>query len=286
MRAFAIQGRGSPRSILATLALICVICALGLFTYRRTVDGPFDSYLAATGLSMASAVVAFAWVRRVFRGPVLAGAVALLACLPAPAIHAVRLMNRDAPVVAALPSMRAYRMLLEPTLRGDAALVASPNELVLSAPAGSTGFLTLGSRTLAAGRSDLPRALVAGGVAPVVEELTFTASVERDGVYFALLEVGRLVVQITSWGLLAMLPRQDGQLQSNDVSLESVSGAWHTWVVRAKDGRLSLSRDGREVFSTAHAGELRPISIGATRTDREHGGRMRLRSFEYRRTLR
>jgi len=196
------------------------------------------------------------------------------------------MMNRDTPVYAALPSMRAYRTLLEPTLRGEAAFVANPNELVLSAPADSTGFLTLGSRTLALGRWDLPRALVTDGLAPIIEEVIFTASVERDGVYFVLLEAGRLVVQVTSWGLLAMLPRQDGQLQSNDVSLESVNGAWHTWAVRAEAGRLSLSRDGQEVFSTRHAGEVTPISLGATRTDREHGGRMRLRSVEYRRTLR
>ena len=93
------------------------------------------------------------------------------------------------------------------------------------------------------------------------------------------------LVQLTSWGLVATLPRRDGQTESREVSIESASGAWHTSVLRCDVGRLTLWRDAREVLTSGCTGDLRSFRLGETRTDREHGGRLRQRYLQYRRTL-
>ena len=136
-------------------------------------------------LSLAASGAVLAWCRRASVSPVLAGAAALLVCLPAPVVHAVSLTNREAPVQMAITSPLANRALLEPVLTGNAALAANLNDLVLTVPARSTGYLALMPQDPAGW--DLPRALVEDSDAPVAEELTFTASVERDGTYFILL---------------------------------------------------------------------------------------------------
>jgi hypothetical protein len=110
-----------------------------------------------------------------------------------------------------------------------------------------------------------------------------------DNRYFVLAEAGRLNAQLVDWGgeeglgLLVTAPDERGVAKGESVPLSISRGQVVEWALRREDGRVRLLSDGQEVWSGVDAGTLAPTRIGETRTDREHGGRLRLAGVRFRR---
>jgi hypothetical protein len=265
--------------------VVAVLFAASLTTYRDWADGPLPSF--AGGILAAAAasglVFAWGWVRAVPAGLVLC--LALAAGAPLPAIHAIRVANQEAILQRALGPTVEYGRVLEPMLMADASLRLEPDELVLRTPAGSVGFVELRPPQPGPGRWGLPRALVTGGHARVLEEVAWRASIARDGSYFVLLDTGSVFVQATTWGLAIAVETPAAPRVQYQVAVPLERGAWHEWTFARGPAGTTLRRDDRVVWSTPVPAPTRFVRLGETRSDDQHGGTLRLRDIRYRRTL-
>jgi hypothetical protein len=280
-------GRG-----LLLLAGAAVLPAASLLSYRAWVDGPLGPFCLALGLGLLTATLVAFWWTNAFRPPHpvwLGLPLAVLASLPAPAVHGARLLGARAEVGGALGLPVEYGRALTPVLQGEGTFGVTPDGLDLNAPPGSAAYVEVRWPSDPAVEWRLPRALVAPDSAHRREEVAWRADVQVDNRYFVLAEAGKVNVQMVDWGgaqdrgLLVTAPDERGVPKGESVSVSISPGQVVEWSLRREDGRVRLLSDGREVWSGADAGPLAPTRIGETRTDREHGGRLRLAGVRFRR---
>jgi hypothetical protein len=288
-------GRGLLLPLFVALAGSAVLPAASLLTYRAWIDGPLGPFCLALGAGILAAALVAYWWTNAFRppGPVLLGLLglplAVLASLPAPAVHGARLLGARAEVGSALGLPVEYGRALTPVLQGEGTFGVDPGGLDLRAPSGSTAYVELRWPSDPAREWRLPRALVTPDSSRRREEVVWRAGVQVDNRYFVLAEAGRLNVQLVDWGgagglgLLVTAPDERGVAKGESVPLTISRGQEVEWALRREDGRVRLLSDGQEVWSGADAGTLAPTRIGETRTDGEHGGRLRLAGVRFRR---
>ena len=284
-RVFARLTADTPRpwgAVAAAAGIGGAILTLTLVTYSPAIDGPYNEHRASVFLALlAAAVAAVLQLWRRVSGVAVFLAI-LLALIPAPLLHAVRSANAQATLERRLTGAASHTAVFDFTAQGDARLSVAGEEVVLRAPAGTLGFLTVRAPA-ASQRIDLPRALARAGETPVREEVTFGAAITRDNVYFVLVETERLLAELTPWGVALTLRGDRGTPATASLSNVVANGAFHTWGLSRTAGRMSLTRDGEEIWSGADSGAFGFVRLGETRTDQEHGGTLRLRDFSYRR---
>jgi hypothetical protein len=237
--------------------------------------------------AVAGLLVTVCWTKAI-RAPALAWLgipLAVLVTAPAPAVHALRLLARTTVVGGALGAPVAYGRVVAPMLQGGSSFTIAGDDLVVRAPAGSTGFLELRWEPEGGNAWRLPRALIESGAPQLQEEIAWRASVERDGPYFVLVEAGRVSVQVTEFGLLVTAPDANGQPKGDGIALAVPNGRAVDWVLRRGEGRMRLLADGREIWTGPDSGGLTPARLGETRTDRDHGGTLRLTALRFDRRL-
>jgi hypothetical protein len=251
-------------------------------TYSPEADGAHGAFRAGLVLSLLSAVLATVWLAARGAPAWLVLAVPLLAASPTPGLHAVRQAQLHQPLELRLGTLEVWRPYFDLTMTGEARASATGGELVLRAPAGSVGHVTL--RPLPpppAYRLDLPRGLTAPGASPGREEIELSAAITRDNVYFGLLETDALRVQLTSWGVMVTASGGARAAETAGVTAPAENGSIHSWSVRRDGVRVTLMRDREVLWTGTDRGRFGLIRLGQGTTDREHGGTLRLRSFRY-----
>ncbi|MDQ3702254.1 MAG: hypothetical protein M3442_15235 [Chloroflexota bacterium] len=255
-----------------------------LTTYQAAADGPWLPYLVATLCAATGALLAAGWALLQDRRAWIAPALALAAVLPVTVIHARRLQLRWAPVEVALGPALSFRQVLEPTLRGAAAVRPLPAGVELRVPPESVGYLEVRPLPVTPAPWDLPRGLLVPDAAPAQESLIWRASVQRDREYFVLVEVQGLLVQLTSWGLV-ISPTAPGAAGALPVSRTVPNGSTQEWTLRRAGGRVFLLNGREEIWQGRDVGPFRSVRLGETRTDAEHGGTLLLQALRLSRTL-
>ena len=273
-------------------ALLLALAAL--VTHRDWADGPRDTFVFALAAALISAAL-LAWLAT--RGELpswaarVASGFAVAIALAPVAVHAVRVANAGASVVAELPEPIAFGRVVVPVLKGDSSFSADPDAVVLRAPAGSEGFLEVKRPSLGAERWELPRALLQPGGVLVQEQVSWSAEIERDNVYFVVLDAEPVVVQLRPFDVYVQTRAPDGRTDESSIAVTSAARTRATWrfsVVSGPgraggDARLAL--DDREVWSHRLESPPRFMRLGETRTDREHGGTLRLTALRYERRV-
>lgn len=258
-----------------------------VMTYQEAVDGPWGPYVTGVVCAALGAALAAGWCLAGRRrcGAWVAPLLAVLVVLPGAALHARRLQWRGTAVQVSLGSPLEFRKALDPTLKGAATLRPGADAVMLRAPAGSVGYLEVRPLSPQSLPWDVPRALLAPPGPRVGEEVAWRASVERDAEYFVLVETDRLLVQLTSWGLVVAMTTGDGPVEGRDVARQVPNGSLQEWTLRRAGGRAALLHGGEEIWTAAHPDPFRYVRLGETRTDREHGGTLRLHSLRLARFL-
>jgi hypothetical protein len=266
------------------VALALVLVGGSLATYREWVDGPLLSFCVALGAGVLAAGLVVWWSAASLAGRLwLALPLALAVILPAPAVHATRLSERRAEVGGTLGTLVEYGRVLVPVLNGEGSFSIADDSLDLRAPSGSTAFVEV--RWPADPGLDwrLPRALVTPDHDRRREEIVWRASVDLDQRYLVLAEAGAVTIQVTDWGVLVTAPDASGDVKGESVPLAVAGAGPVEWALFRDEGRIRLLAGGRQVWSGPDSGALSPTRIGETRTDAEHGGRLRLFGLRFRR---
>lgn len=260
-------------------------------TYRPWSDGPLGSYALGIVLALLAATAAGAWLTCRGAAPVLLTLAVLGALLPVAAVHAVRLINRSQPWVVSLESPFAHRSWLDAVLGGDASTEARPEGLVLRVASGATGYWRIrGAGEQTAGQRVwwMPAGL---WTEVAEEEVAGVSKLALDNEYFVLLDTEAVTIQLTRWGAL-VAPRGDDGAQRVSVGVSVPTQGWLEWSLHLEGGRLSFSageasfdvtrpKAVRQLWSGETKRRLGQIRLGETRTDREHGGTLELRSLRY-----
>ena len=276
---------GPARAPLLVGVLVTLVLVGGsLATYREWVDGPLLSFCLALAAGVVAGGLVAWWCAAPLSGRLwLAVPLALATVLPAPVVHATRLSERRAEVGGNLGALVEYGRVLVPVLNGEGSFSIGEDSLDLRAPSGSTAFVEL--RWPADPGQDwrLPRALVTRDHARRREEVVWRASVDLDRGYLVLAEAGAVTIQATGWGVLVTAPDASGDLKGESVALPVVGAGPVEWALIRDGGRIRLLAGGSEVWSGPDSGALAPTRIGETRTDAEHGGRLRLFGLRFKR---
>jgi|GEM_PF-6415993 len=269
------------RGVLVAGGVSSVGLVIVLLTYSRAIDGPYEELRASVLFAAAALAIALLWgiIRKI---PTLALAIlAAISVSPTVLVHAARAANRGASVVVRLDGASSYGATFDVALQGASRLELDDGQLVLKAPSGSTGFLTVRRPVVPMHRINLPRVLTLPDAISAREEVTLTAAVSRENAYFILIETERVLVQLTSWGVHLTAPDGRGTPTGTSRSAPMQNGESYSWQLSRAPGRATLMRDGVELWSGPDPGQLGTIRLGETRTDIEHGGTLRIRAFAY-----
>jgi hypothetical protein len=123
-----------------------------------------------------------------------------------------------------------------------------------------------------------------------IEELTWDASItiSPERRYFILCELrfagepGALLIQPTPFDIqVTHDSERPGGGTSDSLSHLVVDGKVHLWRLRLDQERTELRLNGTVVWTFDGARSLSRVAFGETRTDRHHGGTMRLRDVVY-----
>ncbi|HEU5315419.1 MAG TPA: hypothetical protein VFX49_04875 [Chloroflexota bacterium] len=274
---------------------LILVALVALGTHRDWADGPRETFAFALAAGLAAAALLVWWAAGeetpawASRGATAAGIT--IALLPA-LVHGVRVANADAAVLAELPEPIAFGRVVSPTLRGESTFSAEPGAVVLRAPAGSEGFLDVKRPALGADRWELPRALLPPGGASALERITWSAEIERDNTYFVVLDAEPLVVQLRPFDVYVQTRAADGRYEEKSLPMSNnparTRGTWsfsHISGAGRAGGDVHLELDGRDVWSGRLDSPPRHLRLGETRTDREHGGTLRLTALRYERRV-
>ncbi|HXI16087.1 MAG TPA: hypothetical protein VNM48_06935, partial [Chloroflexota bacterium] len=276
------------RQLLIVAALIAVSVALRALSWDPIADGGRSRYLKSVAIAgvSAAAVWGLVWLQAGARSwlPTICAALLLVA---GDAIHYVRLANpitRGAAIMAVSGSFvdeAAVRQQWDIETGNGGRVRFEDGAIILESPPG--GVAHIGAKLgklpdvgfnwwLPIGLADRER----------VEELTWRARITRTGGYYVVAELRSILVQLVPYGIHITYPDERNALRGHEVQHSAGSdGQMHEWRL-VRDARdVSLHLDGKTVWSAPQRGELNQLKLGETKTDREHGGTMRIELASY-----
>ena len=276
------------RQLLVVALLIVVSVVLRALSWDPIADGGRSRYLKSAAIAgvSAAAVWGLVWLQTGARSwlPTICAALLLVA---GDAIHYVRLAN---PISRGAPIMTVSGNFVDETSvrqqwdietgNGGRARFES-GALILESPPGGVAHIgaKLGKLPDVGSNWWLPIGLAER---ERVEELTWRARINRTGGYYVVAELRSILVQLVPYGIHVTYPDERNALRGHEVQHPVGSdGQMHEWRL-ARDARdVSLRLDGKIVWSAPQRGELNQMKLGETKTDREHGGSMRIELASY-----
>jgi hypothetical protein len=114
------------------------------------------------------------------------------------------------------------------------------------------------------------------------ERFAWRATINRTGGFYVVTELHNLLIQAVGYGLHITYPDERKQARGNEIQHPVGSdGKPHDWLLTRDNQQISLSIDGRQVWSARSAEEFNLVKLGETKVDPEHGGSMRVESVSY-----
>lgn len=276
------------QQIVALAILVVTSVALRLLTWDVVADGGQSRYVKVTLFAAAASLAVWVLVRIQSAPrswvPFICAAAVLLA---GDAIHYVRLFNpitRGQPLVtvaAPFTSEASMRAAWDVETGGGGQARFENGAVVLQAPPRGTAFLRarIGAMPDLGSSWWLP---IGVGERQRIETLTWRATVNRTAPYFVVLDVPTLLIQVVPYGIHVTYPDERDVMRGHEIQHPvGVGGQAHTWVVERAGSLISLSIDGRRVWSAPPRGALGQMRLGETKVDAEHGGSMRVESASY-----
>jgi hypothetical protein len=276
------------RELVVLGAILAVSVLLRLVTWNAVADGVRGAYFKTTLFGAFAALAVWALVRvQSGRGswiPVLAAAAVLLS---GDAVHYVRLAN---PIAHGGPVQQFKAGFADPVAArrqwyaeegGDGKVRFEGGQLVLQVPPSSTAFVVarLDGSADTGTRWWLPVALAKEEPS---EELTWRASIQRDGDYLVVADMQPLLIQAVTYGLHITYPDPKGTAQGHEVSNSTVlDGRPHDWKIVRNGQEIVFTVDGTRIWAAPQRGPLRQIKLGETKVDPSHGGTIRVESVTY-----
>jgi hypothetical protein len=273
----------------ALAAIVVVSVGLRLATYNPIADGSGTRSIKTALVGGVAACLVW-WLVRLQTAPAsrlpLVAAVALL--LSGDAVHYARLLNpitRGGPVRQFSPSFaneQAARGAWDFETTGAGTITYDAGALRLASPPGATAYVRGRLAPLPDVSENwwLPLGLAERERS---EELTWRAAVQRTGGYYVAVEIRDLLIQVVSYGIHITYPDAGAKaLRGHEIQHPlGGDGQVHEWRLSRASGQISLSVDGRPVWSAPQAGELDRVQFGETKADPQHGGTMRLEAVTY-----
>ena len=276
------------RLLFGLLALVIVVSVLlRLLTWDVVADGGQSRFVKVTLFAAVSAAVVYVLIRlQTAAGSWIPLFCAVALLLAGDAIHYVRRMHpitRGAPVVEVSVPVTdevTVRRGWDVELGGGQARFES-GAVVLHSPAGAAAYLNARIPRvpdvatdwwLPAGLADRQR----------IERLAWRASVDRTGGFYVVCEAARLLIQAVPYGLHITYPDERNDARGHEVQLPAVNdGRVHDWLLVRDSRQITLSFDGRQVWTAPARGELNQMRLGETKRDPAHGGTMRIEAASY-----
>lgn len=114
------------------------------------------------------------------------------------------------------------------------------------------------------------------------EWVEWGGAVRRDGAFYVMLDVRRLLLQATAYGLHITYPGRDQKLTEYHVEFPEVNdGRAHQFRLERNGELARLYVDGGAVWVQPDAGPWEFVRFGETRSDELHGGTLRLTRVQY-----
>ena len=280
------------RMILLLLAIVVVSLALRALTWSAVADGAHGRYLKTTLFGGMAACLVWFLIRlqttSLSRLPLVC---AVLVLFSGDAIHYARLANpiaRGAPVLqltSSLATEAAARRDFDFETDGPGRVSFENGAVRLESPPNGTAYMIgrLASYPDVRANWWLPVGLAERGRA---ERIAFRATVNRTGGFYVVTEVRQLLVQVVSYGLHVTYPDENRQQKGTEIQHPvGTDGQPHDWLLTRDSQQISLSLDGKQVWSARSAEELNQVKLGETKKDPQHGGSMRVESVSYTATL-
>ncbi len=274
--------------MLALLAVIVVSLALRLVTWNGVADGDHSRYVKTTLFGGGAAAVVWLLIRVQTvpwsRLPLLCAALVLLS---GDAIHYVRLANpitRGGPVVAlnaTIPDEATARRSFDFETAGGGSVRFESGAVRLESPPGGTAYMVGKLPAYPDVRVNwwLPVGLAERDRA---ERIAWRATINRTGGFYVVTEIHSLLVQVVGYGIHITYPDERKTLRGNEVQHPvGTDGKPHEWLLTRDNKQISLSLDGRQVWSAPSVEELNLVKLGETKVDSAHGGNMRVESVSY-----
>ena len=260
----------------------------GVATYDEVVDGSRRSFTGSILLGVLTALLVSLW--HTARGGRLVIAIVLscLALAPSAVVHTVRRAHREASLDIPLPMPPAmdHRELLTLEIGERSSVQILAGALEIHAPAGSTGYVRVRAPEMGSMRWDLPRALFVADHPRVTEEFRWRAAITLTGSYFGLVELDRLNVQVTAWGLLITQRTPSGAIETSSIPISGHLETPRAWALSREAGALRLRLEEQMLWSGPEQRPFHSVKLGETKSDREHGGTMRLSDVRFSRQVR
>ena len=281
-----------PRELLVVGVALLLLFGARLASWDAIGDGRFRRFALASAVAAAGALLVWLLARKYAgRGEWAALAFALAAFAVGDALHYVRRANpvaAGAPIVAVdapTGQQAEMRRVWEVALGDGGQAIFGDGAVRLVSPPGATAYLRA--------RIPAPPSLVTHWWLPAgladrsrVERLAWRAMVERGGTFYGMLEAPRLLIEAVPHGVHVTYPDAQRSLQGYDANLaETTDGRAHDWALERDPTNVTLSVDGRRVWSAPQWGPLNEMRLGETRGDALHGGGMRVEAASYRLVL-
>ena len=273
-----------------------------LTTYDAWADGPWEPYAWSAAALVAAAVLVWLVVRlQLRRGTLLRSVLPWVAAagvlLPGDVVHYLRLRQAAVwqPEVQVAESFSggagapppAERWLLD--LQPGATAVVEGGRLTLRNPVLAPGFVELRLPIRPSIKSGAFWAPVGVSTTPYDEVLEWEAQVQRDNELYRLLEVGKLILEVTPYGLHAAYVGLDGRVSGAEIQARQVNdGQPHRYRLERTDAHplQRLFLDGQEVWARPKPGPWDYVRFGDTPPEPSHGGTLLLDNVRYTRTYR
>jgi hypothetical protein len=272
--------------------IVAVSVGLRLLTWNVIADGAHARYVK-TSLFGGFAACAVWFLIRIQTAPFsrLPLVCAALVLLSGDAIHYARLGNpitRGGPVLTFAPALSdeaAARRGFDFETGGPGTVRFEPGAIVLESPANGTAYMLgkLGAIPDVHVNWWLPVGLAERDRA---ERFTWRAGISRTGGYYTVTEVRQLLVEVVAYGVHIIYPDDRKQLTGFEIQHPVGSdGQVHEWQLSRNGRQISLSLDGKQVWSARSWEEFDQVKLGETKVDAQHGGSMRVEAVSYAATL-
>jgi hypothetical protein len=286
-RAFSIDPLDRQR-ILILVAVVLISLVLRVVTWDVIADGGQGRFVRTALLGGIAAVVIWGLIRvQTSVRSWLPLICALLVLFAGDAIHYIRLLNpitRGGPVIGFTSTFSdevALRRQWDVETNGGGRVSVESGMARIESPSGGSAYViarlpeqpdVLKNWWLPVGLIERERA----------ERLTWLGAVQRTGNFYVVAEIKHLLIQVVGYGLHITYPNASNAAVGHEIQTPIVGdGQPHDWRVTRQNGEIKLDIDGKQLWTAPAREPLDQVRLGDPRTDREHGGTLRLQSVSY-----